>query len=76
MTTTPVEGTCARCKQPRPVFIYKPLHDCIESLSAMEDTVDRWCLARTHREGRLRLCVPCHDREVADEEHCIKENEL
>lgn len=83
----PVEGKCARCKQPRSLFPYKPLHDCVkaagsvdlieaaELIAEIEDQYDRWCLGRIDRCPRL-LCVPCHDLEVADEEDHIKEYEL
>lgn len=83
----PVEGSCGRCKQPRALFRYKPLHDCIKAagsvglidaaalIATIEEQGDRWCISQIDRHPRL-LCVPCHDREVADEEHHIKEYEL
>lgn len=81
---TPPEGNCNRCKQTRPLFPYKPEHDCIkdagrvdlieaaEWLSELELQDDRWCLARINRSQRL-LCVPCHDKEHDEEIAHIKE---
>lgn len=83
----PVEGKCDRCQQPRTLFPYKPIHDCVKAAGSMdlmeaydliaeiEDQGDRWCTAKIERRRRL-LCVPCHDREVADEERHMKEYEL
>lgn len=77
-TTPPPEGQCRRCKQTRPLFPYKPEHDCIkdaglvnlieaaEWISELEMQDDRWCLARIERRQR-QLCVPCHDKEHAEE---------
>ncbi|MCZ7413123.1 hypothetical protein [Streptomyces sp. WMMC897] len=85
--TAPAEGRCNRCKQPRPVFPYKPIHDCIDTigyirlteaadhLADIEDRDDRWCQAQIDRRP-IRLCVPCHDREVLDEQRHIAEHEL
>lgn len=82
--TRPVEGRCTRCKQPRPLFAYKPIHDCTkaaglvslteaaELIAEIEASGDRWCEARIERRRRL-MCVPCHDREAADEERHIRE---
>lgn len=85
----PVEGKCARCKQPRPLFPYKPEHDCIEAaglvrlneaaewIDQIRDSDDRWCESRLTFPGlRRNLCVPCHDREHADEAAYIKEHQL
>lgn len=83
----PVKGRCARCKQPRDLFEYKPLHDCIDAagtvslpeaarlIAEIEDQGDRWCSARIDGTRRL-LCVPCCDCEVVDEERHIEEYEL
>lgn len=76
--TAPVEGRCHRCEQPRPLFPYKPVHDCIDDIgrvdlieaavhiAGLEDQDDIWCTARIERRPRL-LCVPCHDRDHAAE---------
>ncbi|WP_019358029.1 hypothetical protein [Streptomyces sp. AA1529] len=85
----PTEGTCERCKQTRPLFAYKPEHDCIDVAGLMRldeaadwidqirDTGDRWCEARLDRFNRqIKLCIRCHDKERADEETYIKENQL
>lgn len=83
----PVEGQCVRCEQSRPVFPYKPLHNCIDIagnvslleaadwISEIEMTDDRWCQARLQRRERL-MCVPCHDREATDEERHVQEHAL
>lgn len=80
----PREGRCVRCKQPRPVFVYKPLHDCINDighvdlvdaathLAWIEENGDQWCQARIDRMPR-RLCVPCHDKEAVEEQEFITE---
>ncbi|MFJ9644985.1 hypothetical protein [Streptomyces sp. NPDC101206] len=80
----PREGRCGRCTQTRPVFVYKPLHDCIDDighvdlvdaathLAWFEEFDDRWCQARVDRRPR-RLCVPCHDKEAKDEQEFIDE---
>ncbi|MEU9865513.1 hypothetical protein AB0D99_32055 [Streptomyces sp. NPDC047971] len=81
---TPPEGRCTRCKQTRPLFAYKPIHDCIEligrvrldeaamHIAGLEDMDDRWCLARIEgRHHQPRLCVRCHDREATDEQEFI-----
>lgn len=85
---TPAEGACARCQQARPVFPYKPEHDCIADagnvdlieaanwIAGMEEQGDRWCLARIERQKPGRFCVPCHDKESADERDLIKEYDL
>ncbi|MFE1109675.1 hypothetical protein ACFW5U_27830 [Streptomyces rochei] len=88
-TPTPTEGTCERCKQPRPLFAYQPEHNCIEVAGLMSlteaaewidqirDTGDRWCEARLDNLGRQRqLCIRCHDKERDDEERYIKEHQL
>lgn len=84
---TPAEGRCHRCKQARPLFTYKPDHDCIEAagrvtlieaaqlIAELEDQDDRWCLARVNSLP-IRLCVPCTDLEHAREAAHIKEYEL
>jgi hypothetical protein len=86
-TLAPTEGKCARCKQPRPLFPYKPEHDCIDALgrvdlieaaqliAEIDDQGDRWCLARIDRRP-LRLCVPCHDKEHRDELAHIDQHDL
>lgn len=84
MTEQPAEGRCTRCKQTRPLFPYKPLHDCVRNIGSVdlteaamhiawiEDNGDRWCTAAIERRAQLhRLCVRCHDREAADEQHFI-----
>ncbi|MEU6758012.1 hypothetical protein [Streptomyces sp. NPDC046685] len=80
----PREARCGRCKQTRPVFVYKPLHDCVEEagtvdlaeaavwLGWFEQYDDRWCQARVNRRPQ-RLCVPCHDREAKSEQRFIDE---
>ncbi|MGW7786006.1 MULTISPECIES: hypothetical protein [Streptomyces] len=87
-TPTPVEGQCERCKQPRPLFTYKPEHDCIdvaglmrlpealEWIEQIEDTDDRWCSRRLHHNPQAKLCIRCHDKEREDEEQYIKEHQL
>lgn len=82
------EGRCGRCKQTRPLFEYKPRHDCIEVhgrvdlieaamlIAGIEDSGDRWCTRRIEREKPLLVCIRCHDDEAADEFEFIEENEL
>ncbi|MGW3492017.1 hypothetical protein [Streptomyces sp. NPDC001054] len=84
---TPREGRCHRCKQTRPLFNYKADHDCIDAvgrvdlveaarlIEELEDHDDRWCLARVNSLP-IRLCVPCTDREHADEAAHAKEYQL
>lgn len=83
----PREGKCSRCKQTRPLFTYKPKHDCVrdiglirldeasEHIGWMEEHGDRWCLTRVERwPSRLpELCVRCHDVEAEAEEKFIRE---
>lgn len=89
MTPKPVEGTCERCKQPRPLFPYKPEHDCVEAgglmrlteaaewIDQIRDSGDRWCETRIDRfSSQPQLCIRCHDKEREDEERYIKENQL
>ena len=84
MTYTPPEGRCRRCKQTRPLFAYKPLHNCIEDIglvrldeaavhiAGLEDQDDRWCLARIERRHLIpQLCVRCCDREAIEEQEFI-----
>ncbi|MEV8474888.1 hypothetical protein [Streptomyces sp. NPDC051173] len=86
--TTPATGArCERCGQIRPLFPCKPLHDCADLVGPVSlvaaaryiewiaETGDRWCEARLYSRPPL-LCVPCHDREAADEAEFIKENKL
>ncbi|MGA5635027.1 hypothetical protein [Streptomyces lydicamycinicus] len=86
-TQQPVEGRCVRCKQPRPLFPYKPLHNCVETagrvdlaeaaewIAEIESNGDRWCEALIARRPRL-MCVRCCDREAADEQQFIDEMKL
>ncbi|MFP8960007.1 hypothetical protein ACLIYP_05455 [Streptomyces nanhaiensis] len=80
----PTEGRCTRCKQPRPLFPYKPFHDCLtvigpvnlieaaDHIAWFEEQGDRWCTARVERRDHYRrMCVPCHDREAKDEQHFV-----
>jgi hypothetical protein len=88
MTPQPVEGTCERCKQPRPLFNYVTEHDCIdvaglmrlteavEWIQQIEDTDDRWCERRLNHKPQAQLCIRCHDKEREDEELYIKEHQL
>ncbi|MFB7244582.1 hypothetical protein ACFCYX_19240 [Streptomyces populi] len=88
MTPEPTEGTCERCKQPRPLFAYKPEHDCIDVAGLMRlteaaewidnirDTDDRWCERQLDHKPQPKLCIRCHDKEREDEEQYIKENQL
>jgi hypothetical protein len=82
--TKPPEGRCLRCKQTRPLFAYRPIHDCITEIgpvsiteaanyiAGFDDDGDRWCEARVERRHNLRtLCVPCCDREAKDEQEFI-----
>jgi hypothetical protein len=87
-TSTPVEGKCDRCKQPRALFAYKPEHDCIDVAGLMRlteaaewidnirDTGDRWCELQLDHKPQPQLCIRCHDKEREDEERYIKENQL
>lgn len=87
-TIAPTEGTCERCKQPRPLFAYKTEHDCIdvaglmrlpeavEWIQQIEDTDDRWCERRLNHKPQPKLCIRCHDKEREDEERYVKENQL
>lgn len=88
-TTPPAEGTCGRCKQTRPLFPYKPEHDCVDTagylrldeaaqwIDEIRDSGDRWCQARIDALGRQpELCVRCHDKERTDEERYVKEHQL
>ncbi|MFE2073680.1 hypothetical protein [Streptomyces misionensis] len=85
----PAEGTCERCKQTRPLFPYKPDHDCVDTaglvrlteaaewIDDIRDSGDRWCQARIDNLGRQQLlCVRCHDKEREDEERYIEEHAL
>ncbi|MFC4512591.1 hypothetical protein [Streptomyces ehimensis] len=87
MTLQPAEARCERCQQRRPLFPYKPLHDCIALIGPVglveaarhiawfEEKGDRWCEARLEYR-RHRLCVRCHDLEANEEATFIKEEEL
>lgn len=80
----PREGRCTRCKQTRPIFVYKPLHDCVKDigqvglvdaathLAFIEEHGDVWCQAQISRMPR-RLCVPCHDKDAVEEQEFIDE---
>lgn len=82
------EGRCGRCQQTRPLFEYKPQHDCIETIgrvdliegaqlaAEIDESGDRWCTRRIEREKPLLVCIRCHDTEHADEAEFIEEREL
>lgn len=88
MTAEPVEGRCDRCRQPRPVFVRKPDHDCIETLgrvdlieaarliAEIDDQGDRWCTRRIEGLPPIRLCIRCHDADAAEEAAHVKEHQL
>jgi hypothetical protein len=88
MTPEPIEGKCARCKQPRPLFARKPDHDCIDVIgrvdlieaarliAEIEDQGDHWCSDRIEGLPPRRLCVRCYDADAAEEAAHIKEHQL
>lgn len=87
VTPPPTEGRCVRCKQQRPLFAYKPLHNCVETagrvdlaeaaewIAEIESNGDRWCQALIERRPRL-MCVRCCDRESVEEQQHIDLMEL
>lgn len=87
-TTPPTEGTCARCKQTRPLFTRKPDHDCIDVLgrvdlieaaqliAELEDQGDHWCTRRIEGLPPAKLCVRCHDADAVEEAAHMKEYRL
>lgn len=88
MTTPPSEGRCRRCKQMRPLFERTPDHDCVASIGSVdlieaarliaeiENTGDHWCARRIEGLGNEKLCVRCHDADVAEEAAFVEEHHL
>lgn len=86
--TKPVETGCVRCRQLRPCFPYKPIHNCVANagpvdlveaagwIAEIESCGDRWCADRIHGDSQRLLCVPCHDRETTDEEQFLDREQL
>ena len=85
-TLAPINAPCHRCHQPRPLYPYKPIHDCVDQpgvfnlpeavarIADMHESGDIWCLARLTRTPRL-LCTPCHAKDFADETRSLQEYE-
>jgi hypothetical protein len=86
VSAPPPEGKCERCKQTRPLFAYKPEHDCVEDAGTMnlidaasyiaeiEDNGDTWCMRRIERRlHKPYLCVRCHDTEADRERTFIRD---
>jgi len=79
----PVEGKCYRCSQPRALFRYKPLHNCIDGYGSvslieaagvigwMDDNGDRWCMNRLGMASKRMLCTSCYQVETRDERELI-----
>lgn len=80
----PPEGKCLRCKQTRPLFNYKPKHDCVRDIGSVdlieamshiaeiEDNGDEWCMRRIERRShKPYLCVRCYEKEEDREDEFI-----